>query len=152
MYLLGRTFRIVTDHKPLVSLFSLTRPKLDSLPLRIIRWSLLMSSYDYSIMYKPGTNITAADAMSCLQDNLQVPAPGYIIHMLDHLDDTTVDSADIRRPTSKDLIHSKVYQAVRSGTNLPEGPFYSAFHTEIRTERQKWLPALEISSDNTTHP
>ena len=53
-YLLGQTFRIVMDHKPLFSLFNPTRPILDSLLSRIIRWSLLMSSYDYSIMYKPG--------------------------------------------------------------------------------------------------
>ena len=57
-----------------------------------------MSSYDYSIMYKPGTNIVVADAMSRLplQENLQVLTPGCIIHVMDHLDDTTVDSADIR--------------------------------------------------------
>ena len=34
-----------------------------------------MSSYDYSIMYKPETNIVAVDAMSRLplHENLQVP-------------------------------------------------------------------------------
>ena len=45
-----------------------------------------------------------------------------------HLDDTTVDSADICRRTSKDPVLSKVYQAVRSGINLPEtklSGFYS---------------------------
>ena len=58
-----------------------------------------MSSYDYSIVYKPGTNIVATDAMSrlSLQENLQVPTPGYIIHLTDHLDDITVDSTDIRK-------------------------------------------------------
>ena len=82
------------DHKPLVSLFSLTRPILDSLPPRIIRWSLLMSSYDYSIINKPGTNIVAADAMSHLPqpENLQILMPGCIIHLMDHLDDTTESS------------------------------------------------------------
>ena len=132
-YLFGRTFRIVTDHKPLVSLFSLTSPILDSLPPRIIRWSpLLMSSYDYSIMYKPGTNIVAADAMSRLplQENLQVPIPECIIRLMDHLDDTTVDSTGIRRRTSKDPVLSKICQVVPSGTNLLEGPLYSAFHTK----------------------
>ena len=39
---------------------------------------------------------------------------------MDHLDDTTVDSADIRKSTSKDL-------AVQPETNIPEGPL---FHTE----------------------
>ena len=89
-----------------------------------------MSSFDYSIMYKPGTNIVAADAMSRLplQENLQVPMLGCTLHLMDYLDDTTVDSTDIRRHISKDPALSKVYQAVRSGTNIPERPIYSAFH------------------------
>ena len=105
---------------------------LDSLPPRIIRWYLLMSSYDYSIMHKTGTNIVTADAMCRLpqQENLQVPTLECIIHLMDHLDDTTVDSADIRRHTSKDPVLSKDYQAVWSGTNLPKGPLYSAFYTK----------------------
>ena len=65
-----------------------------------------MSSYDYSIMYKPGRNIAAADTMSRfpLQENLQVPTLGCTIHLMDHLDDTTVDYADIH-----------IYQPLRSG-------------------------------------
>ena len=91
-----------------------------------------MSSYNYSIFYKLGTNIVAADAMSYLplQENLQVPMPGCIIYLMDHLDYTTVDSINIRRCTSKDPVLSKVYQVVQSWTNLPEGLLYSAFHTK----------------------
>ena len=46
-------------------------------------------------MYKAGTNIVAVDVMSCLpiQENLQVSTPRRIIHLMDHLDDTIVDSA-----------------------------------------------------------
>ena len=91
-----------------------------------------MSSFDYSIIYKLGTNIVAADAMSrlLLQENLKVPTPGVIIHQMDNLDDTSVDSTDIRKHTLKDPVLSKVYQSVRSGINLPKGPLYSAFHTK----------------------
>ena len=91
-----------------------------------------MSSYDYSIMYKPGTNIIAADAMSrlLLKENLQVKTPGCIIHLIDHLNNTAVDSADIRWRTSKDPVLLKVYQAVRSETYQRKGPLYSAFHTK----------------------
>ena len=58
--------------------------------------------------------------MSCLP--LQENLPGCIIHLMDHLDDTTVDFAN--------PVLSKVYQAVWSGTNLPEWPLYSVFHTK----------------------
>ena len=66
-----------------------------------------MSSYDYSIV--------AADAMSLLplQENLHVLMPGCIIHQMDHLDNTTVDFANIRRCALKDSILSKVYQTVK---------------------------------------
>ena len=62
-------------------------------------------------MFKPETNIVTADAMRrlSLQENLQVPTPRCIIHLMDQMDDTTVDSADIRRRTSKDPILSNVY-------------------------------------------
>ena len=81
-----------------------------------------------SEMYKLGINIVAADTMSHtpLQENVQFLMLGCIIHLIDHLDDITVDSTDIRRRTSKD----PVYQAVQSGTNLPEEPLYSVFHTK----------------------
>lgn len=120
------------DHKPLVSLFSLTKPILNSLLPRIIWWSLLMSSSDYSITYKLGTNIVAVDTMSRLplQENLQIPMPGCIIHLMDHLDNATVDSADIHRHTSRDPVLSTVCQTVQSGTNLLERTLYSALHTK----------------------
>ena len=96
-----------------------------------------MSSYNYNIMYKLGTNIVAADTVSCLplQENPQAPMLGCIIHLIDHLDDTAVDSANICRCTPKDPVLSKVYQGVQSGTNLP---LLSVSYKEIRTERQKW--------------
>ena len=102
--LIPRTFQIIMDHKPLKGLFSPTRPILITLPSKIIRWSLLMSSYDYNIMYKLGTSIVATDAMRHLplQENLQVPILGCIIHQIHHLDDTTVDATDICKCTSKD--------------------------------------------------
>ena len=61
-----------------------------------------------------------------LQENLQVSTPECIIHLMDHLDNTTVDSADIRRRIPKDPVLSKVYQAVQS----PEGLLLSAFYTK----------------------
>ena len=136
-YLLERTFRIITDHKPLISLLSL--------PPRIIRWSLLMSSYDYSIMYKPETNIVAANAISCLllQENLQVPTLGCIIHLMDKL-----DSANICRCNSKDpgLPSCMIKNKSTRGTSL-----LSVSYKEILTECQKWMPALEISNNNTKY-
>ena len=58
-YLLGQTFLIETDHKPLVSL--LGTKSLDSLPPRILRFRLHLSRFSYSIHYVPGKLLYTPD-------------------------------------------------------------------------------------------
>lgn len=63
-FLAGRSFCIVTDHKPLVGLFNPTKPIPDQISPRMLRWSLKLACYDYSIKYRPGKLIGNADALS----------------------------------------------------------------------------------------
>ena len=58
-YLLGRTFTIVKDHKPLTWMFSVKDPS-----SRLLRWRLLLEEYDYTIEYKAGKRYVNADALS----------------------------------------------------------------------------------------
>ena len=55
-----------SDHKPLKYLFSETHliPVMGA--LRIQRWSLLLSSYEYEIEYRPGSKVANVDALSRL--------------------------------------------------------------------------------------
>ena len=59
LYLLGRNFTIVTDHKPPTWLFSVKGPS-----SRLLRWRLLLEEYDYTIAYKAGKKNVNADALS----------------------------------------------------------------------------------------
>ena len=52
MYLLGKSFILETDHKPLLSLLS--AKNLDSLPPRILQFCLRMMRYDFSIIHVVG--------------------------------------------------------------------------------------------------
>ena len=61
-YLIGLTFQIRTDHKPLVPLFSSKR--LDELPLRIQRFRMRMMRFDFNIAHIPGKDLVTADALS----------------------------------------------------------------------------------------
>ena len=63
--LLGRHFYLVTDHKPLVKIYGGSLPKVVS--NRLIRWSMLLQRYDFSILHQPGTCISHADALTRLQ-------------------------------------------------------------------------------------
>jgi len=58
-YLLGRRFSVRTDHQALKWLFSLKEPR-----GRIARWLEILSTYDFSIQYRPGKKHGNADGMS----------------------------------------------------------------------------------------
>ena len=60
-YLYGKSFRLVTDHKPLVAIFG---DRLKPSP-RTERWKLRLMAYDYKVMYRPGKN-NIADPLSRL--------------------------------------------------------------------------------------
>ena len=58
-YLYGRTFYLVTDHRPLVWLHNLK-----GLISRSARWRVILSEYEYEIIHKPGRVNANADALS----------------------------------------------------------------------------------------
>lgn len=58
-YLYGRKFIVVTDHRPLVSLFSHKNPS-----SKLTRIRIDLSDYDFEIVYKKGKINTNADALS----------------------------------------------------------------------------------------
>lgn len=73
-YLYGRNFTIVTDHKPLISLFSETKPVPQMVSPRVQRWSVWLRAYEYHIVYQPGRQRINADALSRLPLPETVPA------------------------------------------------------------------------------
>lgn len=60
-YLYGRKFKIYSDHRPLVYLFSLKDPS-----SRLTKFRLYLEEYDFVVEYVPGRNNAAADALSRL--------------------------------------------------------------------------------------
>ena len=61
-YLIGLTFHIETDHKPLVSL--LGTKSLEHLPARIQRFRMRMMGFTHTISHVPGKNLCTTDALS----------------------------------------------------------------------------------------
>ena len=75
MFLYGKEFVMVTDYKPLETIYSpKTKP-----PVRIERWTLRLQPYHFKVVYNPGPQ-NAADSLSRLTDN----PPVQIGTMEDH--------------------------------------------------------------------
>ena len=64
-YLLGRTFRIISDHRPLVWLKNLNNPT-----GRLGRWALKLSEFDYEIIYRKGRLNNNADFLSRMNEEI----------------------------------------------------------------------------------
>ncbi|XP_061883310.1 uncharacterized protein K02A2.6-like isoform X1 [Entelurus aequoreus] len=110
-YLYGRAFKIYTDHKPLMSLFSETKciPPLAS--ARIQRWALTLSAYQYAIEYRAGKDNANADALSRLPLP-DTPAVTYVppetVFSLEKLEETPVKASRIKQWTERDPVMSQV--------------------------------------------
>ena len=69
-FLLGRHFKVYTDHRSLV--YFKTQSNLNQ---RQLRWQEKAADYDMEILYKPGKQNVVADALSRVQINLLCPLP-----------------------------------------------------------------------------
>ena len=61
-YLIGISFHIQTDHKPLVPLLS--TKLLDELPISVQRFRMRLLRYNFTISYIPGQDLVTADVLS----------------------------------------------------------------------------------------
>lgn len=61
-YLYGRKFQILTDHRPLVYLFSMNNPS-----SRLTKFRLVLEEFDFTISYVKGKENSTADALSRIE-------------------------------------------------------------------------------------
>ena len=70
--------------------------------------TLTLAAYQYTIKYKPGENMSTADALSRLPlkhtfVDSEIPMPGDLIHLLNHLEESIVTAAQIKTERTKTL-------------------------------------------------
>ena len=115
-YIYGRHFSLVTDHKPLESLFNEKKATQPMAAGRIQRWALTLASYNYSIEYKPGPEQANADALSrsplpVSRSTIRLPAE--TVFAMELLNSTPVRVIEIRTGTRRDPILSQVMRYVQ---------------------------------------
>ncbi|KAG8175165.1 hypothetical protein JTE90_024682 [Oedothorax gibbosus] len=116
-YLLGRRFRIVTDHRPLLGIFNSTKPIPQMISPRVLRWSLSLQAYDYELEYRKGKDIANADALSRLPvstPEFDVPQPADIL-LLESDTQFQVDSKLLAVSTKRDPVLSRTALWVSNG-------------------------------------
>lgn len=118
-YVYGRSFRIVTDHKPLLGLLGENKAIPSMASPRMQRWGLMLAGYNYQLVHRPGKSIANADALSRLplpdKPLGNAPVPGEIILAMEVMDSTPVTSQQIKMGTEKDPILCKVRDCVLNG-------------------------------------
>ena len=117
-YIYGRTFQLVSDHKPLMSILDAQRGIPVMASARLQRWALMLAAYDYSIVYRPGSKLANADCLSRLPIPQSVPTPpvpGDRIMLLEKMDEFPVNVSQIRTWTNKDPLLSRVRKLVQCG-------------------------------------
>ncbi|XP_057711364.1 uncharacterized protein K02A2.6 [Corythoichthys intestinalis] len=120
-YLWGRKFNLVTDHKPLLTLFGENKRLPTMAAARIQRWAIMLSAYDYHIIYRQLEKHGNADGLS------RVPLPeitdtgtetmtAYLNALIcEHLDDVPLSAKQIARATRKDAELSKLHSYIMDG-------------------------------------
>ena len=108
--MLGRYFIVYSDHNPLRYLFSESQP----VPaMASARWALILSAYNYAIVYRSAMEQSNADGLSRLpveETPKEVFLPGEMVLTLGALSDEErpVTITSIRAWTAKDPILARV--------------------------------------------
>ena len=110
-YLYGRPFTLITDHKPLLTLFNESRAVPPQASGRIQRWALTLAAYEYTLLWRPTQQHENADAMSRLplpEKPLETPLPAELVLLMEHLEESPVTATQIRMWTRRDPLLSRV--------------------------------------------
>ncbi|CAK1587556.1 unnamed protein product [Parnassius mnemosyne] len=117
-YLMGRNFRIITDHKPLLGIFNPKKPMSNMLSPRLTRIAIALMSHDYEIVYKPGSQIGNADSLSRWPHPVNEQPEqqlSEVLLMAETPEDFPFNAKDIAIETKRDRTLSQVIYYVQRG-------------------------------------
>jgi len=116
-FLAGRCFTIITDHRPLLSLFAPDKAVPMHAAARLQRWYLILSSYKYELQFRKISEHVDADCMSRLPllSTWNMQSENGDCYFMDNDIITTVTCGHIKQATRVDPVLSKVYYYVLDG-------------------------------------
>ncbi len=115
-YVYGRKFTLVTDHKPLLSIFGPKKGLPAYAASRLQRYALFLTNYDFDIKYVKSQANANADCLSRLPLNVkefqcEVDDVNYVGTYLQYIkeNDIPVDFNKVKQETKKDSLLNRVY-------------------------------------------
>ena len=124
-YLFGHSFELVTDHQPLLALLNEKRPTSPQASARVRRWSLLLSAYEYTLVFRKTEAHGNADALSRLPLPVapaETQSPPELVLLMEQLEESPVTAEQISSWTRRDPSLSVVLQALKQGWPSQCGP------------------------------
>ena len=115
-YLAGRSFKIETDHKPLVSIMA--EKELFKLPIRLQRFRLRMMRFSNDVTYVPGEKLVVADALSRAPSGSKKgsdPEPLLIQEMIEELPISHYRRRRLELALASDPIASQLMTFIQAG-------------------------------------
>jgi len=115
LYLYGAQFTIITDHQPLLGIFSSHK----AMSARINRWKLRLMPYNYHLAYQPGKDEkNPADFLSrhpnCSEPQPASVAEEYINYVCTNAVPTAMTVEEIQHETSADNTLQTTIQAIET--------------------------------------
>ena len=150
VYLLGHPFELVTDHKPLLALMGEWKAPSQQASARVRRWSLFLSSYEYTMTFRKTQSHGNADALSRLPMSIEYAEPKdppELVLLLEYLDDSPVTAAQIESWTRRDPSLALVVQMLQQGwpeESLPELQPFQSKRSELSLFRGCILWGLRV--------
>lgn len=120
-YLWGRHFTLVTDHRPLLTLFGEHKSLPTLAAARIQRWAIILSAYDYNIVYHKSEEHSNADGLSCCPlpetSDTGTTVASATVHSLlaEHLQKAPLKATSVAQTTRTDSELARVYKYVMEG-------------------------------------
>ncbi|XP_065060965.1 uncharacterized protein K02A2.6-like [Rhopilema esculentum] len=114
MYLYGKSFNLITDHKPLEVIYGNPKSKPS---LRIERWVLRLQQYCFKVIYKPGKD-NPADFMSRHPTTVSVKenmADEYVRYITINAIPKAMTIEEVQRETERDGTLQAVIKAIKTG-------------------------------------
>lgn len=129
-YIYGKHFVIQSDHQPLREIFNPTRPTSMLTVGRLVRWSVLLSMYDYTIQYKKASIMANADGLSRLPTRESTGINEEGIHFVDKFQVNDVSIDQVKLETEKDNILREVVNMLLHGWLFPIPIYIRQFYNK----------------------